>query len=186
MGGGCQDPARRVALTFDFRLSTFEFMKVIYPGSFDPVTCGHVDIIERAARVFDEVVIAVGVNLEREPFFTVEERLDLLRLSVAHLDNIEVDYFRGLLVEYVERQGARVIIKGLRAVSDFEFELQMALTNKRLNERVETLFMVPSAEHSFLSSSLVRELSEFGVPLAGLVPECVEQAFKQRGRGEGC
>ena len=127
-GSGQLDPA---SYLIDFGIDN----ESIYPGSFDPVTCGHVDIIERAARVFDEVVVAVGVNMEKRAVFSVEERIDLLRQAVAHLDNVEVDYFSGLLVEYVERQKARVIIKGLRAVSDFEFELQMALTNKRLNEQ---------------------------------------------------
>ena len=144
------------------------------------MTCGHVDIIERAARVFDEVVVAIGVNMEKQPFFTLEERVDFLHKAVGHLANVQVDYFSGLLVEYVGRADARVIIKGLRAVSDFEVELQMALTNKRLNESVETLFMVPSGEHSFLSSSLVRELAEFNASLTGLVPDCVIEAFNKK------
>ena len=162
-------------------------MKAIYPGSFDPVTSGHLDIAERAAIVFDEVVVAVAVNMEKQPLFSVEERVQLLREACGHLDNVQVDCFEGLTVDYAERQGAKVVIRSLRAVSDFESELQMALMNKRLNDRVETLFMMTSAEYSFLSSSLVRQLAEFGAPLAGLVPGCVEErllAKLQEKRGQ--
>ena len=149
-------------------------MKAIYPGSFDPVTNGHLDIIERSAKIFDKLVVAVAVNQEKKAIFSVSERVDMLREACGHLASVEVDYFRGLLVDYVEQQDVAVVIRSLRAVSDFEFELQMALANKRLNENVEMLFMMTSAEYSFLSSSLVRELAEFGAPLTGLVPECVE------------
>lgn len=149
-------------------------MRAIYPGSFDPVTNGHLDIIERAARTFDELIVAVAVNKEKRPLFSVEERVELLREACRHLDNVQVDYFNGLTVDYVESKGAKVIIRSLRAVSDFEYELQMALTNKRLNDRVETLFMMTSAEYSFLSSSIVKELAELGAPLTGLVPPIVE------------
>lgn len=149
-------------------------MRAIYPGSFDPVTNGHLDIIERAARTFDELIVAVAVNKEKRPLFSVEERVELLREACGHLNNVQVDYFNGLTVDYVESKGAKVIIRSLRAVSDFEYELQMALTNKRLNDRVETLFMMTSAEYSFLSSSIVKELAELGAPLTGLVPPIVE------------
>jgi pantetheine-phosphate adenylyltransferase len=149
-------------------------MKAVYPGSFDPVTNGHLDIIERASRVFDEVVVAVGVNMEKTPLFSVEERVNLLREACRHLENVQVDYFHGLAVDYVENQGAYVVIRSLRAVSDFEVEMQMALTNKRLNDKVETLFMMTSADYSFLSSSLVRQLAELKAPLHELIPPCVE------------
>jgi len=149
-------------------------MKAIYPGSFDPVTNGHLDIIERAANVFDELVVAVAVNKEKNPLFSVEERVELLSKACRHLSNVTVDYFSGLTVDYVARQEANVIIRSLRAISDFEFELQMALTNKRIDENIETLFMMTSAEYSFLSSSIVKELAELGASLNGLVPECVE------------
>jgi pantetheine-phosphate adenylyltransferase len=155
-------------------------MKVIYPGSFDPVTAGHIDIIERAASVFSEVVVAVAVNLEKSETFSLEQRAEFLRDGCGHLANVRVDWFKGLLVDYVEKQGARVVIKGLRAISDFEFELQMALMNKRLNESVETLFMMTSAEHSFLSSGLVKELAVFGAPLKGLVSPLVEQRLIEK------
>ena len=162
-------------------------MKAIYPGSFDPVTNGHLDIIERAARTFDELIVAVAVNKEKQPLFSFEERVELLRETCGHLENVQVDYFNGLTVDYVESKGATVIIRSLRAVSDFEYELQMALTNKRLNDRIETLFMMTSAEYSFLSSSIVKELAELGAPLTGLVPKVVEDRllaiFKQKRAG---
>lgn len=162
-------------------------MKAIYPGSFDPVTNGHLDIIERAARTFDELIVAVAVNKEKQPLFSFEERVQLLRETCGHLENVQVDYFNGLTVDYVESKGATVIIRSLRAVSDFEYELQMALTNKRLNDRIETLFMMTSAEYSFLSSSIVKELAELGAPLTGLVPKIVEDrlvaVFKQKRAG---
>jgi pantetheine-phosphate adenylyltransferase len=162
-------------------------MKAIYPGSFDPVTNGHLDIIERAARTFDELIVAVAVNKEKLPLFSFEERVELLRETCGHLENVQVDYFNGLTVDYVESKGATVIIRSLRAISDFEYELQMALTNKRLNDRIETLFMMTSAEYSFLSSSIVKELAELGAPLTGLVPKVVEDRllaiFKQKRAG---
>ncbi len=150
-------------------------MKAVYPGSFDPVTCGHLDIIERAAGIFDQVIVAVAVNIEKKPLFTVAERVKMLGNACSHLENVEVDYFHGLLVNYVVSREARVVIKGLRAVSDFEFEFQMSLMNRRISEQVETLFMMTSAENSFLSSRLVKEMATFGASLEGLVPKEVEQ-----------
>ncbi|OFX18090.1 MAG: pantetheine-phosphate adenylyltransferase [Armatimonadetes bacterium RBG_16_58_9] len=155
-------------------------MKAIYPGSFDPVTSGHVDIIDRASKIFENLVVAVAVNSEKEPLFSVSERVSLLEEACAHIEKVEVDYFTGLLVDYVESRGAGVVIRGLRAVSDFDYEFQMALMNKRLDERVETLFIMTSAEHLFLSSHLVKELAEFGASIAGLVPECVEKQLLER------
>lgn len=153
-------------------------MKAIYPGSFDPVHSGHIDIIERASKVFDELVVAVAVNREKMALVSVDGRVDLLREACGHLANVQVDCFQGLLVDYVRSQGAGVVIRGLRAISDFEYELQMALTNKRLNERIETLFMMTSAEYSFLSSSMVKELAALGAPLTGLVPDGVEEHLR--------
>ena len=149
-------------------------MKAVYPGSFDPVTSGHLDIIERAASIFEELVVAVAVNPKKDPLFSVQERIQFLREACGHIANVNVDYFHGLTVDYVESQGARAIIKGLRAISDFEAEFQQALMNKSLNNRVETLIMVTSPEHLFLSSSLIKEVVELGAPLTGLVPEVIE------------
>jgi pantetheine-phosphate adenylyltransferase len=158
-------------------------MKAIYPGSFDPVTNGHMDIIERAAKVFDEVVVAVAVNLEKEPMFSAEERVELLSQACRHLANVRVDYFHGLTVSYARQQGAAIVIKGLRAVSDFEFELQQALMNKRLDDSVETMFMMTSAEHLFLSSKMVKQLAEFGASITGLVPPVVEERLLEKIKG---
>lgn len=155
-------------------------MKAIYPGSFDPVTNGHLDIIERASRIFDELIVAVAVNRGKTPLFTAEERVEMLREVCAHLDNVRVDYFGGMLVDYVVQQGAGVVVRSLRAVSDFEYEFQMALMNKRLNDRVETVFLTTSAEHLFLSSSLIKEVAELGAPLTGLAPRCVEDRLRQK------
>lgn len=160
-------------------------MKAIYPGSFDPVTSGHVDIIERAAKIFDEVTVAVAVNREKNPWFSVAERVELLQHACRHLPNVKVDYFSGLTVEYVKRQGASVIIRGLRAVTDFEAEMQMALTNMQLDKDVETLFVMTSAEYSFLSSRMIKELVEFGAPLGELVPEGVEKRLRDKMRERG-
>jgi len=160
-------------------------MKAIYPGSFDPVTSGHLDIAERAASVFDEVVVAVAVNMEKRPLFSVEERVEMLREACRHLDNVQVDCFEGLTVDYAERLGAGVVIRSLRAVSDFESELQMALMNKRLNENVEMLFMMTRADYSFLSSSLVKELAELGASIKGLVPTCVEDRLLAKLKTKG-
>ncbi len=155
-------------------------MKAIYPGSFDPVTAGHLDIIERSARIFDHVVVSVAVNIEKKPMFTVAERVKMLKNACRHLDNVEVDYFHGLLVNYVVSREAKVVVKGLRAVSDFEFEFQMSLMNRRISEEVETLFMMTSAENSFLSSRLVKEMAMFGASLEGLVPKEVEQKIIEK------
>ncbi|MHB9035124.1 MAG: pantetheine-phosphate adenylyltransferase [Armatimonadota bacterium] len=155
-------------------------MKAIYPGSFDPVTTGHLDIIERGASIFDELVVAVAVNRRKTPLFSVPERMQFLREACGHLANVTVDYFHGLTVDYVESQGARAVIKGLRAISDFEAEFQQALMNKRLNDRVETLFMMTSPDFLFLSSSLVKEVVELGAPLTGLVPEVIEARVLER------
>ncbi len=148
-------------------------MKAVCPGSFDPVTSGHIDVIERAARVFGQVIVAVAPNLTKEPLFTVQERIEMLREATSHLPNVQVDAFQGLLVDYVRRQGATVIVKGLRAVSDFEFEFQMALMNRNQAPEVETVFMMTGAEYSYLSSSIVREIAALGGSVEGLVPEAV-------------
>ena len=159
---------------------------VIYPGSFDPLTNGHLDVVQRAAQLFDRVIIAVAKNEGKNPCFTLRERLRLVKLCVKHLPNVEADSFDGLLVEYVEHQGAQAIIRGLRAVSDFEFEFQLALMNRKLNERVETIFMMPKDTYTFLSSRIVKEIARLGGDVSVFVPPAVHAVLKARLRpGKG-
>ena len=152
----------------------------IYPGSFDPLTNGHVDIIRRGAHLFDRIVIAVLVNLEKAPLFTVPERVEIACEIFAGNTNVEVDTFDGLLVDYARKRGARVIAKGLRAVSDFEFEMQMALMNRKLNPDVETVFMMPTQPYTYVSSRLVKEVVALGGSVHGLVPESVEKRLREK------
>ena len=154
----------------------------VCPGSFDPVTIGHLDIISRASRIFDKIIVGVPVNPEKHFSFTVEERMDLLRRVIAAegLENIEVDKVDGLLADYAKRRGAMVIIKGLRAMSDFEYEFQQALTNKKLNPELETMFLSTSAENMFLSSSMVKQVAGFGGDLSHFVPPCILDTIKDR------
>ena len=151
----------------------------VVPGSFDPVTMGHVDIVQRAASRFDTVVVAVLENPNKQPLFSVEERIELIRSTIVNQGNIEVDRFKGLLVDFCKERGIRVICKGLRAVSDFEYELQMAQMNQRMGD-VETLFMSTSPEYSYLSSSLIKEIARFGGPLRGVVPDAVADALRRK------
>jgi pantetheine-phosphate adenylyltransferase len=152
----------------------------IYPGSFDPLTNGHVDIIHRGARLFDRIVIAVLVNLEKAPLFDVPERVAIAREVFHDWANVEVDTFDGLLVDYARRRRASVIVRGLRAVSDFEYEMQMALMNRRLNPDVETVFMMPAEPYTYVSSRLVKEVVALGGSVRGLVPESVEERLRQK------
>jgi len=153
---------------------------VIYPGSFDPLTNGHLDIVHRAARLFDKVIVAVAKNESKNPLFTMSERLGLVRQSVTELPNVEVDSFEGLLVEYVEANGGQAVIRGLRAVSDFEFEFQLALMNRKLNERVETIFMMPKDTYTFLSSRIVKEIARLGGDVQSFVPPAVVKALRKK------
>ena len=156
-------------------------MTAVYPGSFDPVTSGHFDIIVRAAAMFDTLTVLVAANSAKSPLFTAEERVALLRESCAALHNVRVEILpTTLLVEYVAKNGARVIVKGLRAVSDFEYEFQMALLNRHLEPAVETIFLMTAAEHSYLSSSIVKEIARLGGDIAGLVPEAVRLALEKK------
>lgn len=154
----------------------------ICPGSFDPATLGHLDIISRASRIFDRVIVAVPVNPDKRYSFTVEERLDMLSrvCESAGLLNIECDRVEGLLADYARERGAAVIIKGLRALSDFEYEFQQALTNKKLNPSLETMFLSTSAEHMFLSSSMVKQVAGFGGDISHFVPQCILEDIKDR------
>ena len=143
----------------------------IYPGSFDPVTNGHLDIIKRGSKVFDKLIVGVLVNIDKVGLFSIEERVELIKRVTSHLDNVEVVSFNGLLVELAKKNNAKVILKGLRAVSDFEYEFQMALMNSQLDADVETLFMTTAATNSFLSSSSVKQVAKFGGDIKGLVPD---------------
>jgi pantetheine-phosphate adenylyltransferase len=153
-------------------------VRVVCPGSFDPITLGHLDVITRAADAFDEVVVAVIENPNKQGLFTIDERLALIAGELDHLPNVEVDRFQGLLVDYCHARGIGVVCKGLRAVSDFEYELQMAQMNRRIGD-VETVFLTTSPEHSFLSSSLVKEIARLGGPIEGVTPQ-VEAALRAR------
>ncbi len=147
---------------------------VIYPGSFDPLTNGHLDVIERAAKLFDRVVVAVAASDSKHPLFALEERLSLVKQAVADLANVEADAFDGLLIHYVEQRGAQAVVRGLRAVSDFEFEFQLALMNRKLNERIETIFMMPKDTYTFLSSRIVKEIARLGGDVSAFVPAHVQ------------
>jgi len=152
----------------------------VYPGSFDPLTNGHVDIIERGARLFDRIIVAIAVNAEKSPMFTMAERVDIARAVFRNHPNVEVDTFEGLLVNYVARRKANVIVRGLRAVSDFEYEMQMALMNRELADALETVFMMPAAQYSFISSRLIKEVFALGGKVHGLVPELVEKRLREK------
>ena len=153
----------------------------IYPGSFDPVTNGHLDLIERASKLFERLVVAILLNPEKDgPFFPVPERVEMLKEVVGHLPNVEVDTFKGLLVDYARRKDARVIVRGIRAVSDYEYELQMALMNRQLAPDLETVFMLPAQAYSYLSSRLVREVASLGGSIKELVPPMVEARIRAK------
>jgi pantetheine-phosphate adenylyltransferase len=152
----------------------------IYPGSFDPLTNGHLDVIERAIKLFDQVIVAIANNDAKNPLFTLAERRDLVNRSVSLLKNVETDTFDGLLVEYVERRSGQAILRGLRAVSDFEFEFQLALMNRKLNERVETIFMMPKDTYTFLSSRIVKEIARLGGDVSAFVPPHVREALTNK------
>lgn len=153
---------------------------VVYPGSFDPVTNGHLDIINRAALIFDQVVVAVFKNPQKSPLFSMEERVELLKKATERLDNVSIDSFTGLTIDYVKSKKAIAIIRGLRAISDFEGEFQMALLNKELNGNVETIFFMTDIRYAYLSSSVVKEVAQFGGNINHLVPEIVKKALENK------
>ena len=149
----------------------------IYPGSFDPITNGHIDVLTRASKLFDCVIIAVLVNPSKTPFLPIDDRIQLIKESIKGIKNVEVDHFDGLTVDYAKKKNAQILIRGLRAVSDFEHEMQMAQTNKTLSPILETLFLVPLAENNFISSSIVREIAHLGGDISNIVPEPVNNYF---------
>ena len=159
-------------------------VKAIYPGSFDPLTNGHLDLVERGSKIFDELVVAILKNSEKSPLFSVEERVDMLKSTTKHYSNVTVETFDGLLVDYVARQKARVVLRGIRAISDYEYELQMALMNRKLAPQIETVFMMPADTYSYLSSRLVKEVFQLGGSVRALVPEVVEKRLHQKVNGK--
>lgn len=152
----------------------------MYPGSFDPITNGHLDLIKRASKIFDKVTVAILINSSKKSMFSCEERVELIKKCVADIDNVEVKTFSGLLVDFMKQENAKIIIKGLRAVSDYEYELQMGLMNKRLNSNIETMFMMASSEYSYLSSSIIKEVARYDGNIEGLIPSCILDIVKAR------
>jgi pantetheine-phosphate adenylyltransferase len=152
----------------------------ICPGSFDPITYGHLDIIERGAKIFDEVIVAVFNNQSKAPLFSVEERMELIKESTRHIPNVTVDSSAGLLIEYADQKNAQVILRGLRAVSDFEYEMQITAMNRKLDNKIETLFMMTNNQYSFLSSSIVKEVAKYKADVMDLVPSVVAEALKKK------
>lgn len=155
-------------------------LTAVYPGSFDPITNGHLDLIGRAARLADRLVVGVLLNSNKSPLYTVEERVQMVKQAVEPFGNVEVRYFEGLLVEFAQSEGARLIVRGIRAVSDYEFELQMALMNRRLKPELETVFLMAGEQYSFLSSHIIKEVARLGGDVSGMVPPHVEERLKQR------
>ena len=162
--------------------STFQsmFRRAIYPGSFDPVTNGHLDVIDRARKLFDQVIVAVAHNVEKQPLFNLEERVSLLQSTTRNFDNVEVAPLPGLLVDFAIAREAAAVIRGLRAVSDFEFEFQMALMNRKLHSKIETIFLMPKEEYTYLSSSIVKEIARLGGGVADFVPAPVAAALETK------
>ncbi len=158
-------------------------MKIaIYPGTFDPITNGHIDILERALKLFDKVIMTIALNSSKNPMFTEEERLKLLRACTKKYKNVEVDSFQGLLVEYVRKRKAIAVVRGLRAMTDFEYELQMALTNRKLDEKMETIFLMPNEKYTYLSSNFVREISRLGGDVGKFVPQPALKALLEKNK----
>ncbi|MCX5811557.1 MAG: pantetheine-phosphate adenylyltransferase [Proteobacteria bacterium] len=152
----------------------------VYPGSFDPITYGHIDILMRGLELFDKVIVAIAHNIEKRSLFTVQERMDLIKKSVEGNENVLIDNFEGLLVDYVKKVNARFVIRGLRAMSDFEYEFQMASMNRNLNQGMDTIFMMTSKDYFFVSSRTIKEVAAFGGPVGAFVPEVVENSLKEK------
>ena len=155
-------------------------MKAVYPGSFDPITYGHIDLVERCSKIFDEVLVLVMENVNKKHFFSHEERIEMVRCGVSHLENVTIITYSGLLVDFAKANDVKIIIRGLRAVSDFELELQMAHANKAMLQELETLFLMTDTSNSFISSSMVREIAAFGGDISKWVPPCVQEEFRRK------
>ncbi len=155
----------------------------IYPGTFDPVTYGHIDIIKRATKIFDKIIVAVANNAGKKPLFSVSQREEMLKKATSTLKNVKIESFDELVVDYVSRKKTNVVIRGMRMISDFEYEFQMALTNRKLNDKIETIFMMPKESYSFLSSKLIKEIALLGADLSEFVPLHVEKKLKQNIKG---
>ncbi|HET9181947.1 MAG TPA: pantetheine-phosphate adenylyltransferase [Candidatus Angelobacter sp.] len=158
-------------------------VRAIYPGSFDPLTNGHLDLIERGSKIFDELIVGILRNTEKDPLFTLAERLDMLNQMVRRFENVRVESFEGLLVDYAMQKNAKAVLRGIRAISDYEYELQMALMNRKLQPHLETVFMMPAEAYSYLSSRLVKEVFRLGGSVRGLVPELVEERLREKFHG---
>lgn len=152
----------------------------IFPGSFDPVTFGHIDLLQRAAEVFDEIIVGVAKNTQKKTLFSIEERLQMLKAVTDGIDGLRCEVFEGLVIDFAQANNAKVLVRGLRMISDFEYELQMALTNRRLSEEIETVFLMPSEGYSFLSSTLIKEAASLGANLTSFVPQLVEEKLKEK------
>jgi pantetheine-phosphate adenylyltransferase len=159
-------------------------VKAIYPGSFDPLTNGHLDLIERGSKIFDELIVGILRNAEKDPLFSLEERREMLKVETSRFTNVRIETFDGLLVEFAVQQRAQAILRGIRAVSDYEYELQMAMMNRKLDSRIETVFMMPAETYSYLSSRLVKEVVRLGGSVKGLVPATVEERLRRKVSGE--
>ena len=154
--------------------------RVVYPGTFDPITYGHIDIIKRAAKISDEIIVAVADNAAKNPLLSIQERVSLLNKAVAKMKNVKVESFSELMVDYVKRKEVHVVVRGLRMISDFEYEFQMALTNRKLNPNIEVIFLMPNQSYSFLSSKLIKEIAVLGADLSEFVPPFVERKLKEK------
>ncbi|HCN20386.1 MAG: pantetheine-phosphate adenylyltransferase [Planctomycetes bacterium RIFCSPHIGHO2_02_FULL_50_42] len=154
--------------------------KAVYPGTFDPLTFGHLDVVERGSKVFDEVIVAIGINPIKEPLFSVEERKQMIADHIKHLKNVKVDSFEGMLVDYLRKKNIHIILRGIRTVSDFEYEFQMALTNRAVRKDIETIFIMTSEQYSFLNSTLIKEAASLGGDVSAFVPADIEKSLKKR------
>jgi pantetheine-phosphate adenylyltransferase len=155
--------------------------RIVYPGTFDPITYGHVDVVGRAVQLFDEVVLAIAADSTKKPLFSLEERMELANQALASFGTkVRVTAFNGLLIDYVQKEKSRAILRGLRAISDFEFEFQMALMNRKLNDSIETLFLMPRGAYTYLSSTIIKEIGRLGGDLSAFVPKCVAEALREK------